>query len=329
MSGRLAEWALPGRTLLLSAVVTVVLVAAIVIAFIAGGTQGALAIGLGILASLRPAVGLRPLHSAALVVPTAMAGAVAVALRGQPLAAACFVALCCLLVAPAGIMQEGLLGMLPTVVAVLVLVPGEFQPGRTAIWLLFGGALVVGISTRLPRVVPTAGIEPYRAWRHAAVLAVAVGAVVYLVGLWDLPHGYWVALTLTAVLRPFDDMTMKRSGERVLGTLAGALLALAAATLLPLGALLILLVASLVLGTAYALSRDYARQVMFTTPAVVLVGSAGANAAVFASERALATIAGGVLAAAIAMVQARFELRGREAGDRPDELSPGSGLPSS
>lgn len=307
MSGRLAEWALSGRTLLLSAVVTVVLVSAIVIAFIAGGTQGALAIGLGIMASLRPAVGLRPLHAIALVVPTALAGAVAVALRGQPLAAACFVALCCLLVAPAGTLQEGLLGMVPTVVAVLVLVPGEFQPGRTAIWLLFGGALVVGISTRLPRVTPPAGIEPPRAWRHAAVLAVAVGAVVYLLGLWDLPHGYWVALTLTAVVWPFDDQTMRRSSERVLGTIAGAALALVAATLLPVGGLLILLVATIVLGTAYALSRDYTRQVMFMTPAVVLIGSAGANAAPFASERALAVLAGAVVAAAIALGLEKFE----------------------
>jgi hypothetical protein len=307
MSGRLAAWAVPGRTLLLSAVVTVVLVAAIVVAFIAGGTQGALAIGLGILASLRPAVGLRSLHSLALVVPTAMAGAVAVALRGQPLAAAFFVALCCLLVAPAGILQDGLLGMVPTVVAVLVLVPGDFQPGRTAIWMLFGGALVVGIASRLPRVTPAAGIEPSRAWRHAAVMAVAVGAVVYLVDLWGVPHGYWVALSLTAVLRPFDDQTMKRSSQRVLGTIAGALLALVAAALLPQWALLVLLVASTVLSTAYALRRDYTRQVLFMTPSIVLLGSAGASVVLIASERALATLAGAILAAVIALALARFE----------------------
>ena len=314
MSGRLAAWVLPGRTLLLSAVVTVVLVAAIVVAFIAGGTQGALAIGLGIMASLRPALGLRTLHSAGLVVPMALAGAVAVALRGQPLAAACFVALCCLLIAPAGTLQDGLLGMVPTVVAVLVLVPGDFQPGRTAIWMVLGGALVVGIASRLPRITPAAGIEPIRAWSHAAVMAVAVGAVVYLVGLWDLPHGYWVELTLTAVLRPFNDQTMRRSSQRVLGTIGGALLALLATTLLPLWALLVLLVASTVLSTAYALSRDYTRQVLFMTPAVVLLGSAGNSAGLLASERALATLAGAVLAAAIALALATFETRRGESG---------------
>lgn len=308
MTGRLGAWALPARTLLLSAVVTVVLVAAIVVGYIAGGTQGALALGMGILASVRPAISLRPLQSLALVVPTAMAGAVAVALRGQPLAAAFFVALCCLLVAPAGVLQDGLLGMVPTVVAVIVLVPGDFQPSRTAIWMLFGGVLAVGVATRLPRVAPAAGIEPHLAWRHAAVMAVAVGAVVYLVGLFDLPHGYWVALTLTAVLRPFDDQTMKRSSERVLGTIAGALLALLAAIVLPLWALLVLLVASTVLSTAYALAKDYTRQVLFMTPAVVLLGSAG-HPFEIASERALATLAGALLAAAIALGLATFENR--------------------
>ena len=308
MTGRLSAWALPARTLLLSAVVTVVLVAAIVVAYLAGGTQGALALGMGVMASLRPAISLRPVHSFALAAPTAMAGAVAVALRGQPLAAAFFVVLCCLLVAPAGMLQDGLLAMVPTVVAVLVLVPGDFQPGRTAIWMLIGGGLVVAVATRLPRTNPVAGVEQRRAWQHAAVMAVSVGAVVYLVGLWDLPHGYWVALTLTVVLRPFDDQTMKKSTQRVLGTVAGALFALIAAVFLPVWALLVLLVLSTVLSAAYALKPDYTRQVLFMTPAVVLLGSAG-HPLLIASERAIATLAGALLAAAIALGLATFENR--------------------
>jgi fusaric acid resistance family protein len=308
MTGRLGAWAVPRQALVLSVVATVVLIAAIVVAYLAGGTQGALAIGLGIMASLRPALSLRPLHSFALAVPTAMAGGVAVALRGQPLVAAFFVVLCCLLVAPAGMLQDGLLAMVPTAVAVLVLVPGEFQPGRTAIWMVFGGALVVALATRLPRNPPPSGVEQRLAWRHAAVMALAVGAVVYLVGIFELPHGYWVALTLTAVLRPFEDQTMKRSSDRVLGTVGGALLALVATLVLPLWALLVLLVASTVLSTSYALTKDYTRQVLFMTPAVVLLGSAG-HPFQIASERALATFAGALLAAAIALGLAAFENR--------------------
>ena len=308
MTGRLGAWAVPRQALLLSVVATVVLVAAIVVAYLAGGTQGALAIGMGIMASLRPALSLRPLHSLALALPAAMAGGVAVALRGQPLVAAFFVALCCLLVAPAGMLQDEPLAMVPTVVAVLVLVPGEFQPGRTAIWMLFGGALVVALATRLPRTPPVPGVEQRRAWRHAAVMALAVGAVVYVVGVLELPHGYWVALTLTVVLRPFDDQTMKRSTERVLGTIGGALLALGATHVLPVWALLALLVVSTVLSTSYALTKDYTRQVLFMTPAVVLLGSAG-HPFQIASERALATLAAALLAVAIGLGLATFDNR--------------------
>ena len=308
MTGRLGGWAVPRQALLLSGVATVVLIAAIVVAYLAGGTQGALAIGMGIMASLRPALSLRPLHSFALAVPTAMAGGVAVALRGQPLVAAFFVVLCCLLVAPAAMLQDAMLAMVPTVVAVLVLVPGEFQPGRTAIWMLIGGGLVVALATRLPRNPPVPGVEQRLAWRHAAVMAASVGAVVYLVGSFEVPHGYWVALTLTAVLRPFDDQTLKRSSQRVLGTIGGALLALLATIVAPLWALLVLLVASTVLSIGYALSKDYTRQVLFMTPAVVLLGSAG-HPLLIASERALATLAGALLASAIGLGLATFENR--------------------
>ena len=172
MTGRLGAWAVPRQALLLSAVVTVVLVAAIVVAYLAGGTQGALALGMGIMASLRPALSLRPLHSLALAVPDSdgrrggRGPAWAAARRGVLRRA----------VLPAGrtgraSCRTGCSAMVPTVVAVIVLVPGDFQPGRTAIWMLFGGALVVGVATRLPRVAPAAGVEQRRAWRHAAVMA--------------------------------------------------------------------------------------------------------------------------------------------------------------
>ena len=139
-------------------------------------------------------------------------------------------------------------------------------------------------------------------------MALAVGAVVYLVGIFELPHGYWVALTLTAVLRPSDDQTIRRSSERVLGTIGGALLALLATTVAPLWALLVLLVASTVLCIGYALTKDYTRQVLFMTPAVVLLGSAG-HPFLIASERALATLAGALLAVAIGLGLATFENR--------------------
>lgn len=309
MTRRWAGWSVPLPILLLSAVVTVIFAAPVVASYLIAGVPAALALGLGFLTSLRPALSLRPLHALALVIPAAMAGTVAVALRGQPLVAACFVALCCLLVAPAVMLGDALLSAVPTSVAVLVLVPGDFQPARTGVWLLLGGALMVAVATRLPRSAPAAGVEQRRAWRHAAVMALAVAAVVYLVELWQVPDGYWVALTLTVVLRPFDDKTIPGAAGRVCGTIVAALVALGAAVLAPLWSVLGLLLLSTVLSVAYSLHGDRLRQLLFLTPAVVLLGSAGGNAGVVVSERALATIAGALLAAAIAMALAMFETR--------------------
>ncbi len=300
MSAWSGGWAVPRRVLLIGLLVSLVLLVPLAIAYGLGGTPAALALGMGYVALAKPALTQRSHHALGLAVPTALAAAVAVALRGQPLAAAAFVALCCLMVAPANQVRDGLMAGLPTAAAVLVSVPGDFDPGRTAGWVLVGGVVLVIVAGRLPRSLQPAGIEPARAWRHAIVMAVAVGLVTYLVLALDIPHGYWVALTLTIVLRPFDDQTRSKAGQRVVGTLVGVLLALLIAAVLPLWATFVALVACLVLMTAYSAIGDYTRQVIFLTPMVVLLGSRG-DPELIAAERALATITGAVLAGLVAM----------------------------
>ena len=298
MNSWLRGWAIPQRVLLLSFLVSVVLLVPLTIAYLLAGVPAALALGLGYLALTKPALVLRSHHALALSVPAALAAAVAVGLRGQPFAAAGFVALCCLLVAPANQLRDGLMAGLPTAAAVLVAVPGDFDPRSTAGWVLTGGAVVALVATRIPRGVPPAGIEQIRAWRHAIVMAVAVGLVTYLVLALDIRHGYWVTLTLTVVLRPFDDQTRTAAWQRVLGTLGGVLLAVLIAALLPLWAIAAILAVCMVLMIGYATIGDYTRQVVFLTPMVVMLGSAG-DPGLIAAERALATITGAILAGLI------------------------------
>ena len=301
MAGGLGSWAVPRRVLLLCVVATVVLVAPLAGTYLLAGVPAALGLGMGYLASVRAALNLRPLHALALTVPAAMAGAVAVALRGQPLAAAFFVALCCLLVAPANTLVDALLAGVPTAAAVLVSVPGDFRPWPTAVLMLAGGLVVVGLASRLGHAPSSpAAVPSPLAWRHAIVMAVAVGAVVFLVQLLEWPHGYWVALTLTVVLRPFDDQTRALARQRVLGTVGGVLLALLLATLLPVAVVAVALATCLVLTLAYTMVGDHARQVVFLTPSVVLLGSTGSAGAI-AAERALYTVAGALVAVGIAL----------------------------
>lgn len=300
MSPWLEGWAIPRRVLLPSLLVSIVLLVPLAIAYLLAGIPAALALGMGYVALVKPALTQRSHHALGLAVPAALAAGVAVALRGQPFAAAGFVALCCLMVAPANQLGDGLMAGLPTAAAVLVAVPGDFTPSWTAAGVLLGGAVVVLIATRIPRTMRPADVEPVRAWRHAIVMAVAVGVVTYLVLALDVHHGYWVALTLTVVLRPFDDQTRSRAGQRVLGTFAGVVLAVLIAAVLPLWAIAVALVACLVLMTAYSTIGDYTRQVIFLTPTVVLLGSAG-DPGLIAAERALATITGAILAGLVAM----------------------------
>lgn len=65
-------------------------------------------------------------------------------------------------------------------------------------------------------------------FRHAArlTLALIVGYVVSM--LFPLGHGYWILLTITTILKPAYSITKKRNGNRIIGTLTGALLGFAA-----------------------------------------------------------------------------------------------------
>lgn len=305
-SGRFG-WAIPRRVLLLSTAVALVLILAFVSVLAQAGLAAAVGLGMGFLVGTRPAVALTPRHAMVLSLPIALAGAVAVGLRGQPFAAACFVALCCVMIAPAEMRQEGLLAGLPTAAAVLVSVPGAYDPALTAAWMVAGSLLLVAIAVvaRFSRT-ESARTPPSRAWRHAAVMAVAVGVVVYLVQIYDVPHGYWVAVTLTVVLRPLHDLTRTKAHQRILGTVGGVVLALLLAWLLPAWGVVIALAFCLVLMSSYAMLGDYVRQVIFLTPAVVLLAPAGGTGLI-AAERAIATVIGALLAGALALVLERIE----------------------
>lgn len=59
---------------------------------------------------------------------------------------------------------------------------------------------------------------------HVARLSVAVAGATLLYRLVDLPHGYWVPLTVLAVMQPGEHATRVRAIQRAAGTLGGAAL---------------------------------------------------------------------------------------------------------
>jgi len=312
-------WAIPRPVLIGAAKIAVVLIAPLVIAYALAGTVAALAVTMGYTGSLTPALTLRPAQSLALAVPAAMTGVVASGMSGQALPAACFVALACLLVAPATIIQNGLMAGIPTIAALYTTLPIRQDPVQVGAWMLVGGAIVVGVAavTGLRRPAEASGVEPWTAWAHAVAMAVVVGPIVLLLGVVDIPHGYWIAMTLTVVLRPYGAETQTVARQRVIGTMVGAVLALALALVLPTWAGVLVGAGLMVLVVANALLGRYAQQIAFLTPLIVLLGSAGTQDAVgVALERVGATVLGALLATGIALALWRVGTRRVSTPDR-------------
>jgi Fusaric acid resistance protein-like len=262
------------------------------------GPAQALSLAMGYAACLY--AGLKvPLRAAlALTVPAALAGAVAVAVSGQALPAAGFVALACLMAAPANMLSN----------RVIAGIPATLDPAPVAGWMLAGGAYSVLVAQRLRQPEVPEQIDAGTAWRHAIAMAAAVGLATFLVIVLDVPHGYWIGMTLTIVLRPLGAETRSVVRQRVGGTVAGAVLALGIGLLLPGWALVATLTVLMVATVAYALLGDYARQVMFMTPMIVLLGAGSSSGRTeVAAERVLATLVGAVIAAGIALALARYE----------------------
>jgi uncharacterized membrane protein YccC len=108
-------------------------------------------------------------------------------------------------------------------------------------------------------------------FRHALRLSAVVTLDVLLMPFLHVTHGYWLAMTSIIVLRPFAGETVRRSAERVLGTVAGGILAAILTAILPseyalLGVIVIGATAAIAI---YAV--DYAWYCFFLTPTIVLL----------------------------------------------------------
>ncbi|MEU8031745.1 FUSC family protein [Streptomyces sp. NPDC049099] len=137
-----------------------------------------------------------------------------------------------------------------------------------------------GIDDRLGR--PAAlGIRTARAarnvvlsansWRYGLRLAVCIGIAQALVSLIPVPRSYWVALTITFVLKPDFGSVFSRALLRALGTVAGLVIAAVVLAEVPLGwwdVPAMLLLAPLIPALT---PRGYGHQTMAITPVILLL----------------------------------------------------------
>jgi uncharacterized membrane protein YccC len=108
-------------------------------------------------------------------------------------------------------------------------------------------------------------------FRHALRLSIVVCIDIAVTHILPFSHGYWLAMTSLIVLQPRTGETVRRSGERVLGTVAGAGVAAIIAAAIHSQTDLIVAVS---IGSALTIAMyavDYAWYCFFLTPTIVLM----------------------------------------------------------
>ena len=133
--------------------------------------------------------------------------------------------------------------------------------------------------------------------RHTLRMTVLTMLGIALYKGFEIPRGYWIAFTVIVVLQPDYGSTRKRAGQRILGTLAGSLLASAFLWVhMPLS-LLDTLIGAAVFGFAYYQKQRYGVAVFFITLMLVLLMETGSTVHIdFTLDRLLCNLGGGALA---------------------------------
>ena len=139
--------------------------------------------------------------------------------------------------------------------------------------------------------------------RHTlrAVMLALVGVAFFKLS--GFPHGYWVPFTMLVILQPDFGSTRQKAFQRMLGTVAGGLLASSLLWLHPSKEVVIGAIAVTIALFGYFQKRRYGIAVIFITLTVVLVMEAHQPVTLaFTLERMGSTLGGGVLALVAALI---------------------------
>lgn len=148
-------------------------------------------------------------------------------------------------------------------------------------------------------------------FRHALRLAVTLALCVVVARLGDVARGYWVGMTALVVLRPDFVTTATRGAGRILGTLAGSVVATALVAWLRPGTEVLAVLFGLAVLLAYLLLRaNYALfSVCITGYVVFLLSFAKLPAFTTVSDRVVDTLLGGGIAIAVCLAWPTWESR--------------------
>jgi uncharacterized membrane protein YccC len=133
------------------------------------------------------------------------------------------------------------------------------------------------------------------AMRHALRVAIVTAVAVLVTHLLRLPRGYWVTITAIIILQPFAGATLIKTLQRVLGTVAGALLTVGLVALVHDSRGLLIVIFLLAAICVAFLRVNYLIYSIFLTPTFVLLAEMSAGDWHLAQLRTLNTLIGGAL----------------------------------
>lgn len=185
---------------------------------------------------------------------------------------------------------------------------------------LVGVAIVLGAGRILEahsKPIITAAPAPmtirYRL-RYGTMLAAGGAAILLISELVHFPYAPWALLSFCLILAVDEHDRSRLAGNRVLGTVAGVLLA-TAATLVPQPGPMILAVLSALACVAYLRVGKYGPFMMFLTPTIILTTSSDQPGYVLGIERIAAIAASAIIALACTWVAGMLDRR-RHLGPR-------------
>lgn len=189
----------------------------------------------------------------------------------------------------------------------------SFSPPIVAGLVALGATLYVTLIMFFARGVikppPLTRLVTARVVAYSVVLFLMIGITTYFVVRLDLGQGgSWIILTILVVFQPYLGIGFKKAGQRVLGTLGGFVIALILGEFISSGPWLYIVGVALftLAGTLLMLGKPYGVFVLFLTPAVVLVTSAGSTVDQTAVIRLEATGAGVAIVLLVMLVLTPF-----------------------
>ncbi len=180
------------------------------------------------------------------------------------------------------------------------------------------------MATRAPRD-PFVWIRPLRdvlsprtfPMRHALRMGIASAAAVWLSFMLDITRGYWATITVLIVLQPYAGGTVRKTLQRVAGSVGGGILAAALAVVARTKLVIAGVMFPLTVGSVAVLPLNYGVFVFLLTPVFVLLAEPHPGDWGVAGLRVANTLLGG----AIALVAAQLLWPARESETYAPQLA--------